>query len=172
MNLKFYIIIFLLISGVSFSQVDSNLFLGAPPKNTGGAIYDVSNPTGVNMEVSMWGFVRFPGKYIVPVYTKLMDLITYSGGPSDESNLEEIRIIRKNTETGNQSKIIKINYDDLMWGDNVSAKSLNNPVLEAGDVVIIMKQKRYTFREEISFYLPILTSLISIATFIITITKN
>jgi hypothetical protein len=46
-----------------------------------------------------------------------------------------------------------------------------NPILLPGDVVVILKEKRYTFRDNLLFYIPIFTSLISIATFIITLQK-
>ena len=166
-------VLFFLIFGLSFAQDDDdNLILGNSQNNKSAALYDLSDPTGVNIEVNLWGYVRLPGRYRVPIKTTFMDLMSYAGGPIDESNLKEIRIIRNSNETGKTAQLIKLDYDDLLWDEKVSTKPRSNPVLEAGDVVIILKEKRYTFREDLSLYIPIFTTLISIATFIITLTNN
>jgi protein involved in polysaccharide export with SLBB domain len=165
------LIIFLVISGISYSQIDSSLILGLSQKNNSAALFDLSDPTGINMEVNLWGYVRYPGRYRVPINTTFMDLISYSGGPTDESNLEDIRIIRGSNEQASKPKVIKLNYDDILWGDQVSTQPKMNPILLPGDVVVILKEKRYTFRDNLLFYIPIFTSLISIATFIITLQK-
>ncbi|MBE2217712.1 MAG: SLBB domain-containing protein [Ignavibacteria bacterium] len=166
-------VLFFLIFGLSFSQDDDdNLILGNSQNNKSAALYDLSDPTGVNIEVNLWGYVRLPGRYRVPIKTTFMDLMSYAGGPIDESNLKEIRIIRNSNVAGKTAQLIKLDYDDLLWDEKVSTKPRSNPVLEAGDVVIILKEKRYTFREDLSLYIPIFTTLISIATFIITLTNN
>jgi protein involved in polysaccharide export with SLBB domain len=171
MKFIFSLIIFLVITGISYSQIDSSLILGLSQKNNSAALFDLSDPNGVNMEVNLWGYVRYPGRYRVPINTTFMDLISYSGGPTDESNLEEIRIIRGANEQTSKPKVIKLNYDDILWGDQVSTQPKMDPVLMPDDVIVILKEKRYTFRDNLSFYLPIFTSLISVATFIITLQK-
>ncbi len=166
-----YLFVFMLVSGISYSQIDSSLILGMSQKNNSAALFDLSDPTGVNMEVNLWGYVRYPGRYRVPINTTFMDLISFSGGPTDESNLEEIRIIRGANEQATKPKVIKLNYDDILWGDQISVQPKMNPVLLPGDVVVVLKEKRYTFRDNLSIYIPVLTSIISIATFIITLQK-
>ena len=79
-----YLFVFLLVSGISYSQIDSSLILGMSQKNNSAALFDLSEPTGVNMEVNLWGYVRYPGRYRVPINTTFMDLISFSGGPTDE----------------------------------------------------------------------------------------
>ncbi len=163
------LLFFFLISGISFSQIDSNLILGLSQKNSAVSVFDLSDPTGVNMEVNLWGFVRYPGRYRVPVNTTFMDLITFSGGPIEESNLKEIRLIRGAIDQTSKPKVIKLNYDDILWGEDLSIKPKMNPVLLPGDVVVVLKEKRYTFRDDLTIYIPILTSIISITTFILTL---
>ncbi len=161
----------LVIAGISFSQ-DENLQLGRSNTLPTAAVYDLSDPTGVNMEVSLWGFVRFPGRYRVPIKTAFMDLMSYAGGPLENSNLEEIRIVRNATDTtSKRGQIIKLNYNDIMWEDKVKVDSKRNPILQPNDVIIIMEEKRYTFREDLYFILPIVGTIITIATFIITLKK-
>jgi hypothetical protein len=165
-------VMFFVLFGLFAQDDDDNLILGNSQNNKSAALYDLSDPTGINMEVNLWGYVRLPGRYRVPIKTTFMDLMSYAGGPIDESNLKEIRIIRNSSEPGKTAQLIKLNYEDLLWNEKVSTKPRSNPVLEAGDVVIILKEKRYTFRDDVSLYIPIFTTLISIATFIITLTRN
>ena len=153
-----------------YAQDDDNLLLGKPQVSSNAALYDLSDPTGVNMDVNLWGYVRFPGKYRIPIKTTFLDVITYAGGPTDESNLEEIRILRNTGDASKKPEVIKLNYNDLLWGEQVSDKTKNNPVLQPGDVIVVRKEKRYTFRDDISFVLPILTTIVSVATLLVTIT--
>ncbi|NWF90113.1 MAG: SLBB domain-containing protein, partial [Ignavibacteriaceae bacterium] len=44
-------------------------------------LYDFSDEGAVNIKVSVWGYVARPGKYIVPDYTTVSDLLSYAGGP-------------------------------------------------------------------------------------------
>jgi hypothetical protein len=154
------------------SQDDDGLILGKTTKQGAAAVYDLSNPEGVNIEVNLWGFVQFPGRYIVPLKTTFIDLMTYAGGPLEESNLEEIRILRSPSKPGEKPILIKLNYNDLLWKDNLTGGPKSNPELASGDVILVRKEKRYSFREDVGFYLPIFTTLFSLATFIITVTKK
>lgn len=154
------------------AQDDDGLVIGKRQNEVTAALYDLSDPEGLNIEVNVWGFVAFPGRYIVPMKTTFIDLMSYAGGPTLDSELEEIRIVRNSTKPGEKPKLIKLNYDDLMWKDQVSSKPKENPMLMSGDVILVMQHKRYTFREDIGFYLMLSTTLISMATLIITITNN
>ena len=172
MKIKASLFVLLVISGISYSQIDSSLILGMSQKNNGAAMFDLSDPTGVNIEVNLWGYVRYPGRYRVPINTTFMDLMSFSGGPTDESNLKEIRIIRNANDPALKPQILKLDYDDLLWGENVSQTAKQNPVLIPGDVVVVLKEKRYTFRDDMTLIIPIITTLVSVATLIITISNN
>jgi hypothetical protein len=156
---------------ISYSQ-DNELKLGKTINQISGSVYDLSDPTGVNIEVNLWGFVRYPGRYIVPYNTTFIDLMSFSGGPTESSNLEEIRILRPAKDsTSLKSTILKLNYDDLLWGDKIKQSKKNNPILQAGDIILIMEQKRYSLRDNLLLIIPIFSGIISLATFIITIYK-
>lgn len=170
-----FIFLLLLLSGLIFpvfSQDDDGLILGKSTKQTSAAVYDISDPNGVNIEVNLWGFVRLPGRYIVPVKTTFMDLMSYAGGPTETSDMKDMRIIRNGTTPGEKPTLIKLNYDDLLWDEKITTVSKLNPELKSGDVVLILEEKRYTLRDNIGFFLPIITSVLTIATFILTITKQ
>jgi len=172
MKIKLLLLLLLGLSHLVFSQDDDGLILGKTQKGTNAAVFDLSDPEGVNIEVNLWGFVRFPGRYIIPLKTTFIDLMSYAGGPAENSNLKEIRIIRNPASGGGKPKLIKLDYDDFLWEDEILKRGKNNPVLQAGDVILIMEERRYTFREDIGLYLPIITSLITITTFILTLTQK
>ena len=121
--MKYIFCIITLLSSISitFSQ-DDDLILGQSHYVNIAAYYDLSDPTGVNMDLNLWGFVKLPGRYRVPVNTTFLDLMSYSGGPTDESNLEDIRILRNGNDPTKKPEIIKLNYDDLLWNNKVSTQ--------------------------------------------------
>jgi hypothetical protein len=171
MKFIFCLFVILIICGVSFSQIDTNLILGQSQKSTSAALYDLSDPTGINMEVNLWGYVSFPGRYRVPVGTNFIDILSFAGGPTDESNLKEVRILRNTGDPSKKPELIKLNYDDLLWEEKISSSPKLNPVLQPGDVIIILKEHRFTFRDYLGIYLPIVTTLVTVATLIITLNK-
>lgn len=126
---------------------------------TQGGFFDCSDPASVNIKVSVWGFVRYPGKYIIPVYSKINDLISYAGGPTDEARLEEMRIVR--TDTANSKQIIyNLNYKDFLMDPNVGFDgSLQS--LKAGDILLVSGSPRFYLRDYIGTILSIVSVLIS-----------
>lgn len=175
--MKFLLLLFAVLIVISskpaFSQDDDdNLIFGKSSKINSAALYDLSDPTGVNMEINLWGFVRYPGKYRIPLNTTFLDVMSYAGGPMQESNLKEIRIIRNSDNVNGKPEIIKLNYDDFLWEEKISPKPKLNPVLKAGDIILVLEDKKYSFRENVGFILPIVTSIVSIATLIITLTTK
>ena len=61
-----------------------------------GAYFDYSDPDGLNIKVSVWGYVKYPGRYVIPQRSDIRDLISYAGGISDDSYLDEIRVYKFN----------------------------------------------------------------------------
>jgi hypothetical protein len=169
-----FIVSLLVFSAVpSFSQDDDDdIIFGRSTKLNSAALFDLSDPTGVNIEVNMWGFVRYPGKYRIPINTTFLDVMSYAGGPMENSNLEDIRILRNSDNVNGKPEVIKLNYNDFLWDEKVSTQVKMNPVLKPGDVILVPEEKRYTFRDNISFILPIVTSVVAITTLIITLRNN
>jgi protein involved in polysaccharide export with SLBB domain len=127
---------------------------------TQGGFFDCSDPSSVNIKVSVWGFVRYPGKYIIPVYSKVNDLISYAGGPTDEARLEEMRIVR--TDTANSKQIIyNLNFKDFLMDANVTIDS-SFQSLKAGDVLLVSGSPRFYLRDYIGTILSIVSVLISV----------
>ena len=131
-----------------------------------GGYYDFSDPEAVNISVSVWGFVRYPGRYVVPEYTTVTDLLSFVGGPTDDSNLDELRIYR--IENGKE-EMIPFNYNDLMWGSGLEGKYKKLPKLKASDIMVIPGQPRMYFLDWFSIGLSVFSALISLTILIITI---
>lgn len=165
-------LILIILCQPAFSQND-DLILGKEKSVTSAAFYDLGDPMGVNIDVNLWGFVKLSGRYRIPYNSTIMDLITFSGGPTENTNLKEIRIFRPgNDSLKTKSEIIKINYEDLLWGENINVKKYNNPVLKSGDIILVMEDRRYSFRDNLLIILPVISSLLSIVTLVVTLTNK
>lgn len=134
-----------------------------------GAFFDYSDPNAVNIKVQLWGYVRYPGYYIVPAGSSVNELISFAGGPTEDALLDDIRVtkIKENSPTSMK----KYNYNDLMWEDNIESK-IEHAKLEAGDIVVVPGEPRYFLREDITFYLSFVTAIASLAALILSITSN
>lgn len=132
-----------------------------------GGLFDYSDPSGINIKVQLWGYVKYPGYYVVPSYSTMNDLLSFAGGPLEDAMMEDVRIYRK---TGEKSELYKYNFNDLLWEDTLMTE-IEFPNLTAGDVVIVPGEPRYFLREDVSFYLSVTTALASVIALIISITK-
>ncbi len=165
----FFISLFLIFAVLtSFAQDDVQI--GSSFKNntqSQGGLFDYSDPSGFNIKVQLWGYVKYPGYYVVPANSNLNDILSYAGGPLEDAMLDDIRIYRK-TETGNE-ELMKYNLDDLLWGDSLASKIIF-PKLNAGDVILVPGEPRYFVREDIQFFVSISLALATLAVLIISLT--
>jgi hypothetical protein len=155
----------------SFISAQDKYQIGSDLKNlrqTQGGYFDYSDPSGINIKVQLWGYIKYPGYYIVPINSTICELFSYAGGPLVDAKLDDVRILK----TLEDSTIImnKLNYNDLMWEETLS-KPIDFPKLNAGDIVVVPGEPRYFIRQDISFFLSILTAVISSAALIISITR-
>ena len=168
MNFRFLlkILLFLSISILIYAQQD--IQIGSPNANqtTNGGLYDFSDPNIVNIKVQLWGYVKFPGFYIIPAGTSLNEIISLGGGPLEDATLDDIRIVKM--KEGTPTVMRKYNYNDLVWENTISnqAKYIK---LDAGDIIVVPGNPRYFTREDITFYTGLLTSLASIAALVVSI---
>ena len=128
-------------------------------KSNTSAIHDLSDPSTVNITIDIWGNVPNPGKYKVPYYTNINDLISYAGGPNKETDWNGIKIYRLAQDSSHYA--INLNYKNYM--DNETTKIPREIALKSGDILIIPASQKYTFRD----YIAIITPIISLATFLL-----
>lgn len=176
MNRSFSITLFFfffILSSVVNSQIDrekvGNDILGTQQ----GGYYNYGDKDKVNIEVNLWGYVKFPGKYLIPSGSTIIDLISYGGGPLTETKLEDIRLFRPKDDSLKKKKdeVLRLNYNDLLWEENVANKSKSNFVLKPGDVLILTGEPRYFARDNVNFFLSIAAVITSIGILVVSIAK-
>jgi hypothetical protein len=149
-----------------YSQDDIQIgSLGARTGQQGG-LFDYSNPSTINIKVQLWGYVQYPGYYVVPAGISINELISFAGGPKEDASLEDIRVTK--IKEGTPTKMVKYNYNDMVWEDEIK-NQINFVRLEAGDIVVVPGEPRYFVREDIAFYLGIVTTLASLTALILSI---
>lgn len=171
MNIKILLTVFFIVNFYSVIYSQNDIQIGSPyagRQTGGGALYDYSDPSNVNIKVQLWGYVKNPGYYILPANSSINELISFAGGPTENALLNDIRVTK--IKPGVKTVILKYDYNGLMWEDDVNTQIKYVP-LEAGDVVVVPGEPRYFLRENLSFYLSVVTALASIAALIISITR-
>ena len=146
-------------------QIGSNL--GNRTQSQGG-LFDYSDPAGFNIKVQLWGYVKYPGYYVIPAKSNLNDILSFAGGPLEDAMMDDIRIYRQ-TETG-QEKLAKYNLNDLLWGDSLMTEIVF-PKLDAGDVILVPGEPRYFVREDVQFFVSLTLAITTIAVLILSITN-
>lgn len=135
-----------------------------------GGFFNYSDPTTLNIKVSVWGYVRYPGRYQIPIYTTPADLLSYSGGPLDGAELDDIRIYR--VKDDGSEEILKLNYNDLIYEDKLKVTNRGTLALKPGDILLVPGGPRYYFRDWLSIILSIFSALISLTILILNISRN
>ena len=170
---KICTLIFILLSmpGINLFAQQEDYQVGVNPnslRQSQGAFYDYSDPNTINIKVAVWGYVKFPGRYILPAKSDVKDLISYAGGVNDDAYLDELRIYRINSDS--TQSLLELNYNDLWWGESLN-KNLNLQRLQAGDVLIVPGRNRLYWENYLGIILSTLGFFISLATLIITASK-
>ncbi len=172
MNTKILLIIFLLAGLPTLLYSQNDIQIGSPYGNTNyrqqGGLFDYSDPSAVNIKVQLWGYVKYPGYYIVPAGSSINELISFAGGPTEDAMLEDIRVTK--IKQGTKTVILKYNYNDLMWTDNLDTE-INYVPIEAGDVIVVPGEPRYFGRENFQFFFSIFSSLATLAILIYSVTN-
>ncbi len=170
---KRFILLFLFIfSYTSFSQND-NFKLGSPPSRVNqnyGASYDCSDPTGMNIKVSIWGFIKFPGKYLVPQNSTVSDILSFGGGPSPDAYLDDIRLLR--TLPDSTQEIYKFDYNELMFEKTVTSKQFKDMIVQPGDILVLPGEPRLYFRDYLNLSINIVATLVSLSILILNIARK
>lgn len=162
--------LFFLLTITSFAQI-RDYELGSQVNDrqrySYGGFYDYSDPEAINIKVSVWGFVKYPGKYVIPDYTSVVDLMSFVGGPTDDSNIDDLRIYR--LDENNREQMIKMDFNDLMWEDELESKYKKVPRLNPSDILVVPGSPRMYFLDWFNIGLRIFSALITLTILILTI---
>jgi len=170
---KLYLLFFIvfIIYPVYLSAQEKDYQIGLDPNYYGqrtGGYYDYSDPNGINIKVAVWGYVKYPGRYVIPVRSDIKDLISYSGGINDNAFLDDLRIYRIDKDS--TQLLLQFNYEDLWWGENWKP-DIDLSKLQAGDVLIVPGRPRLYWENYLTLILSSLGFLVSLATLIL-VTSN
>jgi len=158
----------LLFSTVNFGQI-KDYELGADRlsgrSNYNGGYFNYSEPLGINIKVAVWGFVRYPGRYFVPINTTTSDLLSLAGGPTDDAHTDQLRLYRVLVDGTNE--LHQFNYDDLFWEDDLIYTRRTIPELKASDILVIPGSQRLYLADWISITLSVVSTLISLTTLLV-----
>ncbi len=167
-KLIFLFIISLLFSANLFGQV-KDYKLGADLEigrsNYNGGYFNYSEPLGINIKVSVWGFVKYPGRYFIPINTTVTDLLSYAGGPTDDAHTDQLRLYRVLEDGTNE--LYSFNYEDIMWGDSLVLKQREIPDLMASDILVVPGSEKLYLKDWITITLAIVSTLISLTTLLV-----
>ena len=116
--------------GTAPAQIDASF--GGRQSLSSTAFYYISKAGEITMTVNLWGNVKNPGRYEIPISTDLVELLSFAGGPSGRATLDAVRIVRTVRRDNLMRKVeFEINLDEMQKLDE---KALD---LEPGDTVII-----------------------------------
>ncbi len=166
------LIIFMALCTCLLNAQNNDIKIGSDPsqfRQVNGALYDFSEPDKMNIKVSVWGFVKFPGRYIVPMNTTVIDLISFAGGPTDAAKLEDMRLYR--TLEDSTYKIFNFNFNELLWEKEVK-KLVMPPQLLASDVVVLPGEPRLYFKDYLGLTLSVTSTVISLAILVLNIVRK
>ncbi len=160
---KLLLIIVFLNSGITlFSQENIELGSMNTLRNLSGSFYDFSEPGKLNIRVAVWGYVRNPGKYIIPIYSNAADLLSYAGGLTSDAYYDDLRIYRMKPDS--TYILVKFSFEDIFWKNDLSKEnSLNIPKLQGGDIIAVPGQPKMYFRDWFSLTLSVISTLISLS---------
>ena len=162
----------------SFAQSqDDKVRVGYNPKAfyQNGGFYDYSDPDKVNIEVNVWGYVRYPGKYMIPRGKTMLDVLSYAGGPVTDAQPEKLRLFRPKNDSLNipKDQILYFDYNDLLWGKDVqNIAQRNNTVMLPGDVLVVPGYQRLFFRDDLLLVLAITSTLVSLGILAVSIVNT
>jgi hypothetical protein len=140
-------------------------------KKIGTNYFNYSDPAKVNIEVKVLGGVRYPGIYLVPEGTSVIDLLSLSGNVLQEETADNIKLIRTSQQSGRLSddNIITLNYRDMFKDEKLKSINKVNPVLVYGDILVVPMTPEKTFWDFFRDFSIVITPLVTLATLVISI---
>lgn len=98
-----------------------------------GAQYFLGSEDELLMKVNIWGFVRSPGQYLVPVDTDLISLISFAGGPVEDAKMKTVKVVRAMGHNGRETTVINVDVRKYIeTGDDSLI-----PELRPGDTIVV-----------------------------------
>jgi hypothetical protein len=132
-----------------------------------GAYYNFGSETGLNITVSLWGYVRNPGRYVIPSGSNLVEFLSYAGGPSEGADLSEVKVYRK--VLARDSTIVErtFTYDieEILARTSVAkTREGGVPTMFPGDIVVVDGSTRGQWMNVVSIIVQVIWAVTSVIT--------
>ncbi len=148
------------VTGASVAQVETNLGVSKSGASSA-AYYFISKPGEITMSINLWGYVRNPGRYEVPISTDVVQLLSYAGGPLAEADLGAVKISRVvRRDDGIRTVEFVVNLRHL---DKLDDKARG---LEPGDTIFV-DSPSFVWRDVFNILTTVAIILASIANAVI-----
>lgn len=165
------IITIIAVNTLPFYAQDDTRVTAEELKKTGTNYFNYSDPGKVNIEIAVLGGVRYPGIYLVPEGTNVIELLSLSGNVLQEETADNIRLIRTTQQSGklSDSNIITLNYREIFKDEKIKSINKPNPVLFHGDILVVPITPEKTFWDYFRDISLVVTPLATLATLIVSI---
>lgn len=104
--------------------------LQVSPAQDRAAQFYLGERNAIHITVNVWGQVRLPGQYHIPSGTDLLTLVSAAGGPTENSRLDNVRIVRRYNQ---REEIIEVDVRRYIKTGDVSLI----PELNPGDTILV-----------------------------------
>jgi protein involved in polysaccharide export with SLBB domain len=132
------------VAATAVAQRNSDIS-GATANAQAGSYFYVARPNEMTMQINIWGFVHHPGRYEVNTNTDLIQLLSYAGGPTNDADIEEVRIMRIVRREGTlATKEMRVNLCKM---DRLEEAKI---MLQPGDTVYMDHTSWLTIRDVVS----------------------
>lgn len=165
------IIVIIAVNSLHLYAQDDTRVTAEELKKTGINYFNYSDPGKVNIEVTVLGGVKYPGRYLVPEGTHVIGLLSLSGNVLQEETADNIRLIRTTQQSGklSDSNIITLNYREIFKDEKLKSINKPNPLLVHGDILVIPITPEKTFWDFFSDISLVVTFIATLATLIVSI---
>ncbi len=135
----------LVVTALSFAQSRNSDLSSATANAQAGSYFYVARPNEMTMQINIWGFVHHPGRYEVNTTTDLVQLLSYAGGPTNDADMEDVRVSRL-VRRGNvvSAKEVRVNLREM---DKMDEGKLQ---LQPGDTIFLDHTSWLTIRDVVS----------------------
>lgn len=148
------------VTGAAFAQIETNLGVSKSGASSA-AYYFISKPGEITMSINLWGYVRNPGRYEVPISTDIVQLLSYAGGPLADADLAAVKISRVvRRDDGIRTVEFTVNLRHL---DKLDDKARG---LEPGDTIFV-DSPSFAWRDVFNILTTVAIILASIANAVI-----
>jgi hypothetical protein len=124
------VILVLCVSAMGVAQMDG---LGPSATSVSAAAYYYISKSGeITMPLNLWGQVKNPGRYEVPISADLVTLISFAGGPLGDAKMSAVKVTRIERIDNDIKKVeFTLNLERL---DRLDSQTLS---LRPGDTIYI-----------------------------------